>query len=117
LTGNSYSSATAKGRLTVKLNRALPALAPANLCEALGPGGVHKKGNTANGGHVKHVQKEDTGMDFINRLYVKATEWRKGQTMTEYALILSAVAVVVFIGYKTMGTDISSLLGTIDSQL
>ena len=56
-------------------------------------------------------------MDFINRMYVKAAEWRKGQTMTEYALILSAVAVVVFIGYQTMGTDIKGLLNSIDSQL
>jgi Flp pilus assembly pilin Flp len=56
-------------------------------------------------------------MNWITRMYVKATESHKGQTMTEYALILSAVAVVVFIGYNTMGTDISSLLGTIDSQL
>ena len=56
-------------------------------------------------------------MEFINRLYVKANEWKKGQTMTEYALILSAVAVVVFIGYQTMGTDIKSLLTTIDGQL
>ena len=56
-------------------------------------------------------------MEFINKLFVKANEWRKGQTMTEYALILSAVAVVVFIGYQTMGTDIKSLLTTIDGQL
>ena len=56
-------------------------------------------------------------MEFINGLYVKANEWHKGQTMTEYALILSAVAVVVFIGYQTMGTDIKSLLTTIDGQL
>jgi Flp pilus assembly pilin Flp len=56
-------------------------------------------------------------MDLMNRLFVRAREWHKGQTMTEYALILSAVAVVVFVGYETMGTDISSLLGTIDSQL
>ena len=56
-------------------------------------------------------------MDLLNRLFVRAREWHKGQTMTEYALILSAVAVVVFVGYETMGTDISSLLGTIDSQL
>ena len=67
--------------------------------------------------NLENVQKEDTGMDFINRMYVKATEWRKGQTMTEYALILSAVAVVVFIGYETMGTDIKGLLNAIDSQL
>jgi len=56
-------------------------------------------------------------MERINALFVRANEWHKGQTMTEYALILSAVAVVVFIGYQTMGTDISSLLNAIDSQL
>jgi Flp pilus assembly pilin Flp len=37
--------------------------------------------------------------------------------MTEYALILSAVAVVVFLGYQTMGGNISSLLTSVDSQL
>lgn len=56
-------------------------------------------------------------MDFVTKLAVKANEWKKGQTMTEYALILSAVAVVVFIGYQTMGTDIKSMLNTIDGQL
>jgi Flp pilus assembly pilin Flp len=28
---------------------------------------------------------------------------RKGQTMTEYALIIGAVAVVAYAGYRTMG--------------
>jgi Flp pilus assembly pilin Flp len=50
-------------------------------------------------------------------MYVKANEWHKGQTMTEYALILSAVAVVVFVAYQTMGTDITALLTAIDGQL
>ena len=49
-------------------------------------------------------------MDFITKMFVKAQNWQKGQTMTEYALILSAVAVVVYAGYKTMGTSITSLL-------
>ncbi len=56
-------------------------------------------------------------MDFITRLYVRGREWSKGQTMTEYALILSAVAVVVFIGYQAMGTKIQNLLNSVDSQL
>ena len=50
-------------------------------------------------------------------IYLSAREWRKGQTMTEYALILSAVAVVVYIGYQTMGGDITSLLTAVDSNL
>ncbi len=56
-------------------------------------------------------------MKFITKLYVRANEFRKGQTMTEYALILSAVAIVVFVGYQTMGTDINTLLSSIDGKL
>ena len=56
-------------------------------------------------------------MDFIIKTFVQAREWHKGQTMTEYALILSAVAVVVYIGYQTMGTNITSLLTGVDNQL
>ena len=29
--------------------------------------------------------------------------WRRGQTMSEYALILAGVAIVVFVAYQTMG--------------
>ncbi len=53
----------------------------------------------------------------VTRMFVRAREWHKGQTMTEYALILSAVAVVVYLGYQTMGTTITSLLTTVDSSL
>jgi Flp pilus assembly pilin Flp len=56
-------------------------------------------------------------MDFITRLFVRAQNWQKGQTMTEYALILSAVAVVVYAGYKTMGTSITGLLTSVDGNL
>ncbi len=56
-------------------------------------------------------------MEMIRKLYVKAEEYARGQTMTEYALILAAVAVVVYLGYETMGTNIQSLLNSVDSQL
>ena len=56
-------------------------------------------------------------MDKLTRLFVKVREYQRGQTMTEYALILSAVAVVVFVGYQTMGTTINNLLSTVDGQL
>ena len=56
-------------------------------------------------------------MHLITKLYVKADRFARGQTMTEYALILAAVAVVVFIGYQTMGTTIMSVLNSTDSQL
>jgi Flp pilus assembly pilin Flp len=56
-------------------------------------------------------------MDMITRMIVKAREYQRGQTMTEYALILAAVAVVVYVGYQTMGTDITALLVKVDAQL
>jgi Flp pilus assembly pilin Flp len=56
-------------------------------------------------------------MEWLTCSYVFLREWRKGQTMTEYALILSAVAVVVYIGYQTMGTTITGMINSIDTSL
>jgi Flp pilus assembly pilin Flp len=56
-------------------------------------------------------------MDSIRKAYVKAGELARGQTMAEYALILAAVAVVVYIGYQIMGTTITTLLSTVDANL
>jgi Flp pilus assembly pilin Flp len=56
-------------------------------------------------------------MEFLTRLFVRAREWHRGQTMTEYALILAAVAVVVFVTYEILGQDINSLVNTLDKDL
>jgi Flp pilus assembly pilin Flp len=56
-------------------------------------------------------------MNAITKLVVRAREYQRGQTMAEYALIMAAVAVVVFVGYQTMGTTITSLLTTVDGKL
>ncbi len=56
-------------------------------------------------------------MDTFRKMYVKAEQFARGQTMTEYALILAAVAVVVYAGYQTMGTTINTLLTTVDGKL
>ena len=60
-------------------------------------------------------------METLTRMYLKARELGKllgkGQTMTEYALILAAVAIVAFISYEVMGQDISKLVNNIDSAL
>ena len=56
-------------------------------------------------------------MEGLTKLVVKLGEYRRAQTMTEYALILSAVAVVVFLGYQTMGTSITNLLTGVDTKL
>ena len=56
-------------------------------------------------------------MHSVTRFIVRIRESSRAQTMTEYALILAAVAVVVYIGYENMGTSITSLLNTTDVQL
>jgi Flp pilus assembly pilin Flp len=56
-------------------------------------------------------------MNSVTKLVVRAREYGRGQTMAEYALILAAVAVVVFVGYQTMGTTITTLLGSVDTSL
>jgi len=56
-------------------------------------------------------------MDTLRKMYVKGNEFARGQTMTEYAMILAAVAVVVFAGYQTMGTTLTSLLSTVDTKI
>jgi Flp pilus assembly pilin Flp len=42
---------------------------------------------------------------------------RRGQTMTEYALILAAIAIAVFVTYQTMGNNIDTLAQQIDAKL
>ena len=56
-------------------------------------------------------------MDQLRGIFIKVREYQRGQTMTEYALILSAIAVVVFIGYQTMGGTIGTLLTSVDTSL
>jgi Flp pilus assembly pilin Flp len=56
-------------------------------------------------------------MDLVRKYFVKADGFVRGQTMAEYALILAAVAVIVYVAYQTMGTTITTLLGTADTQL
>ena len=56
-------------------------------------------------------------MDTIRTMYVKFQNMGRGQTMTEYAFILAAVAVVVYVTYQTMGTDITTMVGKVDTAL
>jgi Flp pilus assembly pilin Flp len=56
-------------------------------------------------------------METVTRFVVRVREYHRGQTMAEYALILAAVAVVVFVGYQLMGTTITSLLTSVDGKL
>jgi Flp pilus assembly pilin Flp len=60
-------------------------------------------------------------MKDITSTYIRVRESIKrsgrGQTMTEYALIMAAVAVVVFVTYQKMGQSIGSLVNKINTDL
>jgi Flp pilus assembly pilin Flp len=42
---------------------------------------------------------------------------KHGQTMTEYALIMAAIAIVVYVAYQTLGQDITTLVNQIGVKL
>ena len=60
-------------------------------------------------------------MSTFAQVYLKfreaARKMSEGQTMTEYALIMAAVAIVVFVTYQAMGNDIGSLVNGINTDL
>ena len=60
-------------------------------------------------------------MESITKLFISAREAAvrrtRGQTMTEYALILAAIAVVVYGTYRALGNSITSLASGVDSAL
>jgi len=55
-------------------------------------------------------------MNFLTKTYVRITE-RKAQAMTEYALILAAVAVVAMIAYNALGTAVAGKVNAIVNDL
>jgi Flp pilus assembly pilin Flp len=56
-------------------------------------------------------------MSIFGPLARAPTEKEHGQTMTEYALILAAVAIVALVAYTSMGTQITTLVNQIISCL
>jgi hypothetical protein len=60
-------------------------------------------------------------MELIQRIFVRTRETivrsRKAQTMTEYIMIVSAIAVVVYGTYLALGNNISSFANGADSVL
>jgi Flp pilus assembly pilin Flp len=56
-------------------------------------------------------------MNLLNTVLTTIRGYRRGQTMTEYALIMAAIAIVVFATYQLMGNDISSLVNKVNTDL
>ena len=60
-------------------------------------------------------------MKSVTKMFIRARQSVirnfRGQTMTEYALILAAIAVVVYGTYMALGNNIGSLANGVDSAL
>jgi Flp pilus assembly pilin Flp len=60
-------------------------------------------------------------VDKVTEAFLKVRErfvrLNRGQTMTEYALILAAIAVAVYGTYAVLGNNIGSLASGVDSSL
>jgi len=55
-------------------------------------------------------------MKMVSKIRVRISG-RRGQAMTEYALILSAVAIVAIIAYQSLGNNIGTLVNNVISDL
>jgi Flp pilus assembly pilin Flp len=51
------------------------------------------------------------------RIFLRLRESLRGQTMTEYAFVLAAVAIAVYATYEIFGQDVSSMVNRVDVQL
>ena len=56
-------------------------------------------------------------MNYINKLMVRVRESKQGQTMTEYVLIIAAIAVAGYIAYQGLEGGINTIIATVTSEL
>lgn len=73
----------------------------------------------AAGAHASAAQTTSEGEDVMDLLF--RSRWpaalSRGQTMTEYVMIVSAIAVLVFAGYQQLGTTVNGLVTSVDGSL
>jgi len=56
-------------------------------------------------------------MNYINRLMITLHESKKGQTMTEYVLIIAAIAIAGYIAYQGLEGGINTILTNVTNTL
>jgi Flp pilus assembly pilin Flp len=56
-------------------------------------------------------------MKFFNKLVVGVRESQGGQTMTEYVLIIAAIAVAGYIAYQGLEGGINSIIANVTATL
>ena len=69
-------------------------------------------------GLIKYIADiGDDPMNTIKKLSARADRFARGQTMTEYAMILATIAIVCLAAYQIMATDINGMLSNVDTLL
>ncbi len=56
-------------------------------------------------------------MNYLNQLITKVRESKKGQTMTEYVLIIAAIAVAGYTAYVGLEGGINHIIANVTSTL
>ena len=59
-------------------------------------------------------------MDFLRKMMVRLTESKRnqrGQTMTEYVLIIAAIAVAGYVAYQGLETGINGVITKVTTSL
>jgi len=54
---------------------------------------------------------------YLNEMFVRARESRKGQTMTEYVLIIAAIAVAGYTAYVGLEGGINGIIANVTATL
>jgi len=55
-------------------------------------------------------------MNTFLRLYVRLRE-RNGQSMSEYALLMAAIAIVALVTFQSLGNNVSTLVNNVSNKL
>ena len=56
-------------------------------------------------------------MNYINQIMIRVRASKKGQTMTEYVLIIAAIAVAGYIAYQGLEGGINTIISNVTTTL
>jgi Flp pilus assembly pilin Flp len=66
---------------------------------------------------VKATRRGGNRMNDFSKMMVRALESKKGQTMTEYVLIIAAIAVAGYIAYQGLEGGINTIITNVTTTL